>query len=297
MEGTNGNDLIIGSDGDDEIHGLGGVDLLRGSGGDDTIKGGDGPDSLYGDQGDDDISGGSGHDLIRGGKGNDTLEGGGGHDVMQGDLGDDWIIGGWGGEVLHGGPGRDTLDYSGLDAAVQVTRPPSLPWMATGSKGASGTDILLGFENFVLTPHDDRFDLDRPGSFWVLPMNVDGGDGDDNITGYDGDTIRGGPGDDRLALHNTGIVEGGPGSDTFVFFGDTVDGAEIVDFDPDEDMIELSVNGFSDVTTDDIQRMLDGSSGDRLDLGLLNVDDREHGTLTLAGVDVADLTVDDFILS
>ena len=42
--------------------------------------------------------------------------------------------------------------------------------------------------------------------------------------------------------------------------------------------------------------MLNGSTGNELDLSLLNVIGEDHGTITLEGVDVSTLTVSDFIV-
>jgi Ca2+-binding RTX toxin-like protein len=58
---TNGNDLIIGTSGDDNING---------GAGDDCILGGDGNDTL---------NGGAGRDVLLGGPGDDALDGGGGN--------------------------------------------------------------------------------------------------------------------------------------------------------------------------------------------------------------------------
>ena len=95
-------------------------------------------------------------------------------------------------------------------------------------------------------------------------------------------------------MENGGIAEGGPGADTFWFYGSEVN-ARIDDFDPEEDMIRLSENGFEGVTEADVEAMLDGSAGDELDLSLLGVDG-DHGTIRLVGVNVLDLSTGDFIL-
>src|SRR5258708_922079 len=71
LNGTNGNDTIIGTTDADTINGLGGNDFLAGDSGDDSIVGGAGNDTLYGD---------GGNDWLEGGAGNDSMSGGGGHD-------------------------------------------------------------------------------------------------------------------------------------------------------------------------------------------------------------------------
>lgn len=75
--GTDGNDLILGTAGDDTV--------IRGGAGDDCILGGGGNDrrrffffwipGLFGDEGDDILIGGPGQDACYGGAGNDTYYG------------------------------------------------------------------------------------------------------------------------------------------------------------------------------------------------------------------------------
>jgi serralysin len=83
--GTPGNDVICGSNGDDTIHGLGGNDVLIGSNGQDTLIGGDGNDLLLGGNGRDSLDGGNGNDTLRGGNGRDVLVGGPGSDALFGE--------------------------------------------------------------------------------------------------------------------------------------------------------------------------------------------------------------------
>ena len=72
--GTNGNDIIRGSFGDDVIVSLGGNDIVYGMNGNDIICGGDGNDRLYGNSGNDILIGQEGFDRINGGKGLDTCD-------------------------------------------------------------------------------------------------------------------------------------------------------------------------------------------------------------------------------
>jgi len=91
ITGTEGDDQLEGTSGDDIICGLGGNDTINGAGGDDIIRGGAGNDI---------INGAGGDDIIRGGAGNDTLEGGAGRDIL---------FGGTDSDVIYGGDGYDTL--------------------------------------------------------------------------------------------------------------------------------------------------------------------------------------------
>ena len=109
--GTDGPDILNGTNRDDTIEG--GLDG-------DEINGKNGDDSLYGDEGDDILSGGNGQDALYGGTENDTLNGGTGKDSLFGDDGDDllkggqgkdWLEGGSGDDDLHGGKGKDTFAF------------------------------------------------------------------------------------------------------------------------------------------------------------------------------------------
>ena len=80
IEGTSGNDKLVGTAAAEEIRGLAGDDRLVGRGGNDRLRGGDGDDTLIGGNGNDRLRGDHGDDTLRGGAGNDrfifNLEGG-----------------------------------------------------------------------------------------------------------------------------------------------------------------------------------------------------------------------------
>ncbi len=78
LNGTNNNDLILGSPGND---------VIRGNRGGDCILGGGGNDTLYGDQGNDVLIGGPDDDVLYGDQGGDVLIGGGGYDICDGGRG------------------------------------------------------------------------------------------------------------------------------------------------------------------------------------------------------------------
>ncbi|MBN8939829.1 MAG: Hint domain-containing protein [Rhizobiales bacterium] len=186
ISGGDGDDIIVGRGGDDTLNGDAGDDILRGGAGNDVLNGGDGDDQLYGGAGNDVLDGGDGDDQLRGGAGNDTLSGGGGDDQLYGGAGNDTLSGGAGDDQLHGGAGNDTL--SGGDGDDRLY-------------GGAGRDILSG------------------------------GAGDDYLSGGAGaDILNGGAGDD--------VLEGGAGADRFVFDGEF--GSDtIVDFQ-NNDRIELT---------------------------------------------------------
>jgi Ca2+-binding RTX toxin-like protein len=105
INGTAGNDVIVGTKYNDTITGGAGADTINGEFGDDEIDGGDGADVITGRGGNNRIVGGTGNDSLAGSSDNDTLIGG---------LGDDTINGGGGNDIVEGGAGNDTIYvYSG----------------------------------------------------------------------------------------------------------------------------------------------------------------------------------------
>src|SRR4051812_29416910 len=92
IDGTDHDDDIIGSGGDDTIDAGDGDDVVCGAAGDDSISGGDGGDAIRGDTGDDDLDGGAGRDTVVGDGGNDTVAGGEDNDFLVGGSGDDVMI-------------------------------------------------------------------------------------------------------------------------------------------------------------------------------------------------------------
>ncbi|MEM8849645.1 MAG: calcium-binding protein [Pseudomonadota bacterium] len=113
IDGSDENELIIGTFGGDTIAGNGGNDQIFGLFGNDALSGGDGDDKVFG---------GAGHDTVEGGNGEDTLSGGSGDDRVVGNKGDDQMFGGRGNDLLvwNNGDGSDLMNGgSGYDQ-VQV---------------------------------------------------------------------------------------------------------------------------------------------------------------------------------
>ncbi|GEM_PF-1094809 len=128
LNGSSGNDLIMGLEGADKINGNGGDDcIIGGPGAENSIHGGDGSDvifgnenadSVYGENGDDLIVGGAGADYLRGGDGNDHITGNENADVLEGGNDNDFLEGGDGPDSLRGDAGDDNLiGDGGMDDA------------------------------------------------------------------------------------------------------------------------------------------------------------------------------------
>ena len=94
ISGTNRSDILVGTEGADQIEGLNGKDILNGGGGNDTLLGGNSQDILVGGDGDDSLIGENGRDILDGGPGSDTLTGGLGRDIfiLRSDEGEDTIV-------------------------------------------------------------------------------------------------------------------------------------------------------------------------------------------------------------
>ncbi len=97
------------------VNGTNGNDTLTGTAGNDVIAGGNGNDTIDGGAGNDVICGGNGQDVIRGGAGNDTIVGDNDNDKLYGEAGDDTISAGNGDDLLDGGAGNDALKANNGD--------------------------------------------------------------------------------------------------------------------------------------------------------------------------------------
>ena len=132
MKGTSGNNLLVGTNGSDDIYGYEGNNSLKGLGGEDRIYGGDGKDNLSG------------------GDGNDWLWGDGGADTLDGGNHDDVLLGGPGADTLEGGNGDDLASYSGSQQGVVVSL-----LSGTGLGGDAEGDQLSGIEDLAGSNHTD----------------------------------------------------------------------------------------------------------------------------------------------
>lgn len=205
LKATNFDDSVTGSAGDDEIHGLEGNDALTGAGGDDTLLGGGGADTLDGGAGEDfasyaeaatglviDLVGSidtgeaigdvfSNIEGIIGSGGNDTIIGG--HALirtLKGEAGNDTFKAlDLSTDTISGGEGSDTIDMAGSSGtAITLT-----------SAKYSSVEVVTG------TALNETMDA----SAWAAAITLDGGGGNDTLTGGSAsDVLRGGTGDDSL---------------------------------------------------------------------------------------------------
>ncbi len=173
LNGTAGNDRLIGENGDDTLSGGAGDDVLIGNAGNDTMFGGDGVDQLIGGDGDDFIYGGTSaadlRDVINGGAGNDSLDGGYGNDLVYGGDGNDTITGGFGADKLVGQNGNDILTGSALGDQLF---------------GGAGSDVLNGGFG-----HDRLNGGSGADSFFHLGIRDHGSDWIQDFLNADGDVL------------------------------------------------------------------------------------------------------------
>ena len=161
---------------------------LKSGPGNDLVEGTDADENLRGEAGDDTLNGEGGDDLLEGGNGEDILNGGEGENTLRGGPGDDRFIGGAGSDSFEGGSGLDTADYTASASAVSLN-------FAAGifTGGDAGNDLITGIEAAIGTAFDDSFiGSANDESFF-------GGSGDDTLIGNDGDDrLDGGAGSDSL---------------------------------------------------------------------------------------------------
>ena len=263
MLGTDGADVIFGGDGHDDISGGGGDDKLFGQGGNDILRGDAGNDALSGGAGDDRLTGGTGSDRVSGDEGNDAIEGGEGDDHLAGNAGSDVISGGMGNDVIEGGAGDDVIaDGSGQDTVDAGDGDDQVVAAATAEDdvygGGAGSDTL-----------------DYSGAERALIVDLVAGTasgleiGQDTIAGFE--TIIGGGGDDKFVVgHSAAVLVGGAGENEFEFSVETSSGHsysvmhEILDFKVG-DMIRMSKFNIFEEVVDQFGDQFEAIYGDRVE--------------------------------
>ena len=229
-----------------------------------TIGAGAGIETAFGNVGDDvfdgsdltaaaNFEGGSGNDTLTGGSGNDTLKGNAGNDTLIGGTGDDVLTGGSGNDTLSGGVGQDRATFTGLMSNYLFSHSAG-GLVVTDTLGGEGSDTLVGIETLSFSDGDLQVALvdgkyTLSGSALAESITIDGtvglavqgGSGNDILTGGSGDDalsgdagndtlkgnvgadqLRGGAGNDTLYADSLDtVIEGGAGTDTLYVEGST----------------------------------------------------------------------------
>ena len=136
-----GNDVITGSDNNNQLEGAAGNDTLNGGTGNDTLNGGTGNDSLVAGNGNDIVFGGAGLDILSGGIGADSFDFnaiaesaiGKSHDIIK--------------DFTHSQ--ADKIDLIGIDANSKVTGDQAFSYL--GSKAFDGKAGEIHYISGVLS--------------------------------------------------------------------------------------------------------------------------------------------------
>lgn len=308
-EGDNirvGVEVVVGGSGADNLSGGTGNETLKGAGGNDTINGDVGTDQLFGGTGTDTVSyagrgvaviitldgvandgvggendnvapdienalGGSGGDTITGNTGVNRLDGGPGADTLNGGNGNDTLVGPGNdaaSDTYNGQGGTDTASFAGIVPPVIVTAAGNV---ANDGVAGDNDNVTTTVENVNGGNGND----DITGNASANRLNGNGGD--DQLTGDVGadvsnDTLNGGLGND--GLHGKGgndVMDGGDGpatgSDNDVIDGGL--GVDTVSYSTRSANLSLTVDNVANdgqgAEADDIQtdtEKITGGSGD-----------------------------------
>ncbi len=257
INGTDGNDSLVGGPGDDTIYGYGGNDTLVGLGGNDSLVGGPGADSMLG------------------GDGNDTLDGWNrptnGPSTGYNDVDVDTMDGGLGNDTYYVDNPNDVLiDAGGIDTVITRNTPwtlgPGFENLTVMVDDQGGLGIGNELDNIIDGSHAYNSRLYGMGGNDLIiggagKSSLYGGDGNDTLIGGDLDFLDGGNGDDVLSGGARTTMTGGPGADNFLFNSpqNLVSGGSdntITDFISGVDRITLDAH----IMTPTLQRPTSGSS-------------------------------------
>jgi len=216
-----------------KLNGSGGNDILIGGLANDTLNGGSGEDALVGGPGNDRLQGqGSSLDTLTGGPGDDTLDGGDGYDHVFESADVDFTatdssLTGLGSDTLiniqlvqlFGGSSANTIDTSAFSGRAFLNGSGGHDTLTGGGWydrifGGSGRDLITGGDS-VVDPGTGLFTYDvlrgQGGNYDTLI----GGDGNDKLNGGAGhDSLVGGGGDDVLTGESgNDTLDGGEGTD------------------------------------------------------------------------------------
>ena len=270
VQGTVGDDILMGSSVSNTLLGGQGSDLLEGRAGADLLDGGDGNDTASYEHaggsvaasltlGSGSLGDAAGDILLNfenliGSAYSDALTGDQAANIIQGGDGDDTLQGMAGSDTLYGGAGSDTASYADAGAAVNV----SLAAPGTNTGEAAG-DVFDSIENLTGSAFDDQLTGDAGNNV------LSGGLGNDLLVGGAGaDALIGGDGIDTAsyaaakgAVSISLLTGKGAGSDAQ---GDTLTEIEnLIGSDQSDSLTgSLAANRLEGGAGDDT---LDGSAG------------------------------------
>ncbi len=201
-----------------------GNDTITGGSSNDTLNGDAGADTLIGGLGADQLFGGTEGDVLTGGDGNDTMDGGDGNDRMIWNPGDD-------NDVMEGGNDSDIAEVNGGGGAETFLIAQNGTRVAFSRTDAIPFTLDIGTtENLVLNCNGGNDVVSTTGNLiGLISLTIDGGAGDDNISGGNGvDLLLGGDDNDTID-GNAGADTAFLGAGNDVFKWDPGDGSDIVE--------------------------------------------------------------------
>ncbi len=213
----------------------------------------------------DNYTGSSGNDSFNSGRGRDSLFGHEGDDILRGAAGSDRLAGGRGSDELYGNNGRDRIS------------------------GNQGNDSLYGGRHSDTISGGSGHDEIRGGSG---ADQIRGGRGRDTLNGGNGnDTLIGGSHKDQIiGGRGNDELHGNQGADLFVFH-DGFGRDTIADFDTGRSLERIDLRSVTEITSfDDLMaNHTDSRNGNAV------ISDGDGNSITLEGVDLADLSAGDFL--
>jgi Ca2+-binding RTX toxin-like protein len=191
-----------------------------------SIVGGGGIDTLTGSELSDSITGGPGNETQLGGAGNDTF-------IWNPGDGSDTLVGGAGADTMlfNGSAANEVFAVSAQGAAFRFTRDVGnivmdateveiLTLNALGGNDSATVNDLTGVADLTsvtlfMGDGDDTVNASTQANA-AIALVIDGGAGNDNLTGSpSADTINGGGDNDTIfGLGGVDVIDGGPGDDT-----------------------------------------------------------------------------------
>ena len=220
--------------------------VLNGTAGDDVLIGGTSDDTLNGFEGLDTLNGGDGNDLLVGGNGADSATGGAGNDTFLYRTASHASVG----DVITDFASGDLIDISGIDAKPNTDGIQQFTFIGSNAfnarsgelryaggvlsgdvNGDGQTDFQIAISNGYVLKAADIIGAGGNGDPVIPPivaMVLNGTAGndvltgniaDDTLNGFDGlDTLNGGDGNDLLVGGNgADRATGGAGNDTFLY--------------------------------------------------------------------------------
>ncbi len=190
------------------------------------------------------IRGHDGNDILVGLAGDDTLDGGAGADYLQGGPGDDRYIADLS-DTIEDSEGHNSITLaSGVTPGALVAQQLTIqgePFVVLSLLGASEIapglpeglrikgDVVQQDFDFSFADGTQLAQWELYNTAFTQSVSLQGGNGDDVMTGYGGDdVVRGRSGDDlMIGGHGNDLLIGDNGSDIYVF--EAGDGQDVID--------------------------------------------------------------------